>query len=63
MHFGLEPVFLDECLTKSRRWQAYAIRSFGVAVLLVAMGTIAASQGAILEGRSVQDDAQLGETA
>ncbi len=62
MHFSLGPVFLDECSTNSRRWQAYAIRSFSIAALLVAVGTIAASQGAIVAGRSVQDYAQLGES-
>jgi ABC-type transport system involved in multi-copper enzyme maturation permease subunit len=54
MRFGTGPVFAYERLTASRRWQGYALRSFGVAALLVAMGAIAASQGAIFEGRSVR---------
>ncbi len=43
MRFGTGPVFAYERLTASRRWQGYALRSFGVAALLVAMGAIAAS--------------------
>jgi ABC-type transport system involved in multi-copper enzyme maturation permease subunit len=63
MRFGIGPVFAYERLTASRRWQGYALRSFGLAVLLIAMGAIAASQGAIFEGRSVKtvgEYAQLG---
>ena len=44
MRWGLGPVFLYECLANSRRWQTYAIRSVGVAVLLAAIATIAMSQ-------------------
>jgi ABC-type transport system involved in multi-copper enzyme maturation permease subunit len=63
MRLGTGPVFAYERLTASRRWQGYALRSFGVAALLVAMGAIAASQGAIFVGRSVRslsEYAQLG---
>ena len=41
MRWGLGPVFLYECLANSRRWQTYAIRSAGVALLLAAIATIA----------------------
>ena len=44
MRWGLGPVFLYECLANSRRWQTYAIRSVGVAVLLAAIATIAMSR-------------------
>ena len=43
MRWGLGPVFIYECLANSRRWQTYAIRSVGVAVLLAAIATIAMS--------------------
>ena len=43
MRWGLGPVFFYECLANSRRWQTYAIRSAGVAVLLAAIATIAIS--------------------
>ena len=41
MRWGLGPVFFYECLANSRRWQTYAIRSVGVALLLAAIATIA----------------------
>jgi ABC-type transport system involved in multi-copper enzyme maturation permease subunit len=41
MRWGLGPVFFYECLANSRRWQTYAIRSVGVALLLAAIVTIA----------------------
>ena len=41
MRWGPGPVFIYECLANSRRWQIYALRSFGVAALLVAMSLIA----------------------
>jgi ABC-type transport system involved in multi-copper enzyme maturation permease subunit len=62
MRWGLGPVFIYECLTNSRRWQSYAMRSFGVAALLFAIGTIAVSQGAYFEGKSVEESSQLGES-
>jgi hypothetical protein len=43
MRWGLGPVFIYECLTNSRRWQTFALRSLGVGALLVAMATIASS--------------------
>ena len=43
MRWGLGPVFIYECLANSRRWQTYAIRSVGVALLLAAIVTIAMS--------------------
>jgi ABC-type transport system involved in multi-copper enzyme maturation permease subunit len=54
MRFGTGPVFAYERLTASRRWQGYALRSFGLASLLIAMGAIAASHGAFFEARSVK---------
>jgi ABC-type transport system involved in multi-copper enzyme maturation permease subunit len=65
MGFGTGPVFAYERLTASRRWQNYGLRSFGVAALLVAMGTIASARGAFFEGSSVNtldDYAKLGES-
>ena len=44
MRWGLGPVFFYECLANSRRWQTYAIRSVGVALLLAAIATIAMSR-------------------
>ena len=50
MRWGLSPVFIYECLANSRRWQTYAIRSVGVAILLAAIATIAISnRGSIPE--------------
>ncbi|MGP0065656.1 MAG: ABC transporter permease [Isosphaeraceae bacterium] len=62
MRWGLGPVFVYECLTNARRWQLYAMRSFGVAAILVAMGTIALSQGAFFEGQSVGEYCRLGQS-
>ena len=58
-------MFAYERLTASRRWQSYGLRAFGVAALLVAMGTIASSRGAFFEGNAVttlEDYARLGES-
>src|SRR6202012_3538934 len=33
-----------ECLANSRRWQTYAIRSIGVAVILAAISSVASSR-------------------
>ena len=46
MRWGLGPVFIYECLANSRRWQTYAIRSVGVAILLAAIASIAMSHAA-----------------
>src|SRR5438477_9994771 len=62
MRWGLGPVFLYECLANSRRWQTYAIRSFGVAALLVAMATIASSPREVFVGPSWREYALLGES-
>jgi ABC-type transport system involved in multi-copper enzyme maturation permease subunit len=62
MRWGPGPVFHFECLATSRRWQTYAVRSFGVVALLVAMGTIAFSRNAMDVGNSWRDYAQLGES-
>jgi ABC-type transport system involved in multi-copper enzyme maturation permease subunit len=58
MRWGPGPVFVYECLAGSRRWQHYALRSAGVAVLLLAMGMIALSVEDT--ARSVQAYAELG---
>jgi ABC-type transport system involved in multi-copper enzyme maturation permease subunit len=60
MRWGLGPVFIYECVANSRRWQTYAIRSFGVAALLVAMSTIASSYHPEFVGQSWRDYARLG---
>jgi ABC-type transport system involved in multi-copper enzyme maturation permease subunit len=60
MRWGVGPVFIYECLANSRRWQTYALRSVGVAVLLFAMGTIAWSRMRTT-GNSARDYANLGE--
>ena len=38
--FGLGPVFAYEWLTRSRRWQAYAIRGLFVLALLAGLGLV-----------------------
>ena len=58
----LGPVFAYERLTASRRWQYYALRSFGMAALLVAMGAVAYSEDAFFEGKSVEEYARLGQS-
>jgi ABC-type transport system involved in multi-copper enzyme maturation permease subunit len=62
MRWWLGPVFVSECVANSRRWQTYAIRSFGVAALLAGMGTIAVERSAMVQGRSWRDYAILGES-
>jgi hypothetical protein len=60
MRWGLGPVFLFECLINSRRWQTYALRSAGVAALLLAMTMVAsASMGS--RPKSWSDYAELGQ--
>ncbi len=44
-HWGPGPVFAYDWLTGSRKWQAYALRSLFVAVLLFGMGVVAYSYG------------------
>ena len=60
MRWGLGPVFIYECLTNSRRWQTYALRSIGAAALLFAMWTIAYSDDGTTAAKSWRDYAQLG---
>jgi ABC-type transport system involved in multi-copper enzyme maturation permease subunit len=60
MRWGPGPVFLYECLVGSRRWQGYALRSFGVGALLVGMGLIALSAEAQSAASSAQTYAELG---
>jgi ABC-type transport system involved in multi-copper enzyme maturation permease subunit len=62
MRWGLGPVFLYECLANSRRWQTYAIRSAGVAVILVSISMIATSHQAMNPALSWRDYAALGES-
>ncbi len=61
MRWGLSPVFIYECLANSRRWQNYAVRSIGVAILLVAVASIAMSQAAD-RANSWRNYAALGES-
>jgi ABC-type transport system involved in multi-copper enzyme maturation permease subunit len=61
MRWGLGPVFFYECLTNSRRWQTFAMRSAGVALLLAAIATIAISSTAVDPGQSWREYAALGE--
>ncbi len=58
---GLSPVFIYECLANSRRWQIYAVRSAGVAILLVAIASIAVTRGSVDPTRQWQEYAALGE--
>ncbi len=60
MRWGLGPVFVYECLTHSRRWQMYALRSMGVALLLLAMG-LPATSGMPAATSSPREYAELGE--
>jgi ABC-type transport system involved in multi-copper enzyme maturation permease subunit len=60
MRWGPGPVFIYECLANSRRWQTYALRSVGVAVLLSAMATIAMAS-VQAAGSSARDYATLGQ--
>ncbi len=62
MRWGLGPVFVYECLANSRRWQIYAIRSLGVAIVLAAMTTIATSHASPFAASSWQGYAELGES-
>ena len=60
--WGLGPVFFYECLANSRRWQTYAIRSAGVALLLAAIATIAMPSRTIQPSSAWREYAALGET-
>ncbi len=62
MRWGLGPVFLYECLANSRRWQTYAIRSVGVAILLASIATIAMSQASRFSSHPWRNYAALGES-
>ena len=62
MRWGLGPVFIYECLANSRRWQTYAIRSIGVAVLLGGIATIAMSRQANNSAGGWRQYAELGES-
>ena len=62
MRWGPGPVFLYECLANSRRWQTYAIRSVGVAVMLAAVSSIAMSRTTVHSPHSWRDYAALGES-
>jgi ABC-type transport system involved in multi-copper enzyme maturation permease subunit len=60
MRWGLGPVFYYECVTNSRRWQTFAMRSAGVALLLAAIATIAISSTTIDRKQSWREYAALG---
>ena len=44
MRWGLGPVFVYDGLVASRRWQTYAVRAFGGAMLCVAIFTVVSSR-------------------
>ena len=51
VRLGLGPVFAFEWLTRSRRWQAYALRGLFVLALLAGLGlvwTVGDAQNAVL---------------
>ncbi len=52
MRWGLGPVFVYDGLAASRRWQTYAVRTFGGALLLLAIFTVVSS-------RTRYDDASM----
>ncbi len=62
MRWGPGPVFLYECLANSRRWQTYAIRSAGVAILLAAIASIATSRASQFPSSPWRSYAELGES-
>jgi ABC-type transport system involved in multi-copper enzyme maturation permease subunit len=62
MRWGLGPVFVYECLANSRRWQTYAIRSIGVALLLAAIASIWLSHTRIASRQGWREYAELGES-
>ncbi len=62
MRWGLGPVFIYECLANSRRWQTYAIRSVGVAVMLAAITSIAISRRPIEPVGAWREYAALGQS-
>jgi ABC-type transport system involved in multi-copper enzyme maturation permease subunit len=61
MRWGPGPVFVYECVTNARRWQTYAARSFGVAVLLLGMVAIAWANDGVVQRISAREYARLGE--
>jgi ABC-type transport system involved in multi-copper enzyme maturation permease subunit len=61
MRWGPGPVFVYECVTDARRWQTFAARSVGVAVLLLGMAAIAWWNEGLGQGVSARDYARLGE--
>jgi hypothetical protein len=61
MCWGLGPVFIYECLAASRRWQTYAIRALGVALLLAAIESIAFPDSAIEQSMSWRQYAEMGQ--
>jgi ABC-type transport system involved in multi-copper enzyme maturation permease subunit len=62
MRWGLGPVFIYECLSNSRRWQTYAIRSAGVAVMLAAIASTWISHGGTALRQGWREYAALGES-
>jgi ABC-type Na+ efflux pump permease subunit len=62
MRWGPGPVFFYECLIGSRRWQTYAIRAVGVAVLLAAIASIAMSDTPANAAPGWRRYAKLGES-
>ena len=62
MRWGLGPVFVYECLANSRRWQTYALRSAGVAVILAAIATSWISHGGTASRQGWREYAALGQS-
>src|SRR5579875_3058858 len=62
MRWGLGPVFLYECLANSRRWQTYALRSLGVAVMFAAIASTWVSHGGTALRQGWREYAALGES-
>lgn len=62
MRWGLGPVFFYECLASSRRWQTYAVRAAGVAVMLAAVAMIALPDISYARDQDWRAYAELGES-
>jgi ABC-type transport system involved in multi-copper enzyme maturation permease subunit len=59
-HYGLGPVFANEWLTTSRRWQVYASRALFVAVLLLGLTSVWVSRVTGQSSSSIQAMADVG---
>ena len=59
--WGLGPVFAFECLTNSRRWQVYALRSLFVAALLAGITMIWSTEVSGRTFPTIQSQAAVGQ--